>query len=258
MSVTTALIVGLLAGWLIEWVIDWVYWRDKTGGVDVSMVEQRAKELEGQLKSAKAEAADAAAELKAVLEREAKLQAAKSALEDRVAELESIETAAARRETAKKAAAVGAAAGAAAGAEAQRQVDRADELKAIYGINQAVEKKLHDAKIRTYAQLAALGVARYQAIAGADVSEDVDPERVLFIARVTADSVENPQGDDLEAINGIGPVINGLLHDAGISTYADLGRLSQEAFEEILGEQTKNIVDEADIIAQARRLAVAK
>ena len=63
--------------------------------------------------------------------------------------------------------------------------------------------------------------------------------------------------DDLQAIRGIGPVIEKKLNSAGIQTYAALARLSTQELENILGN-TRRLVQEAELIKQAKKLAGQK
>lgn len=60
--------------------------------------------------------------------------------------------------------------------------------------------------------------------------------------------------DDLKAIKGIGPAIEKKLNQAGIHTFADLGGLSAEDLENILGS-TRRLVKESELIRQAKKLA---
>lgn len=61
--------------------------------------------------------------------------------------------------------------------------------------------------------------------------------------------------DNLEIINGIGPVIARLLNNAGIYTFGDLAALSQAELREIVGTRIQQLADEEDILEQARQLA---
>ena len=64
--------------------------------------------------------------------------------------------------------------------------------------------------------------------------------------------------DDLEIIDGIGPVIAGQLNKAGIYTFAQLGALDADRLREIVGDLVQRLADEDDLIAQARELAGKK
>ena len=65
----------------------------------------------------------------------------------------------------------------------------------------------------------------------------------------------NSREDDLQTIKGIGPVINGLLKQADIRTFAALSNLSKERLREILGDNIEKLANEESIITQARYLA---
>jgi predicted flap endonuclease-1-like 5' DNA nuclease len=62
------------------------------------------------------------------------------------------------------------------------------------------------------------------------------------------------QKDDLQAIRGIGPVIEKRLNHAGIYTFEALARLSVEELEGILGN-ARRLAKEGDLISQAKTLA---
>ena len=64
-----------------------------------------------------------------------------------------------------------------------------------------------------------------------------------------------PEKDDLKTIKGIGPAIEKKLNSAGIQTFAELGRLTVEELENILGNTKRLVKDEGNLIAQAQRLA---
>lgn len=64
--------------------------------------------------------------------------------------------------------------------------------------------------------------------------------------------------DDLKVIKGIGPEIERLLNQAGISTFAQLGELTPAGLESILGAVIKRLSNEQSILDQARELAKRK
>tara|TARA_R100001369_G_C3274415_1_gene160688 strand:+ start:165 stop:845 length:681 start_codon:yes stop_codon:yes gene_type:complete len=64
------------------------------------------------------------------------------------------------------------------------------------------------------------------------------------------------EGDDLSQINGVGPVIVGKLHDAGITTFAQIAAWTDADVEEIEEKLSfKGRVGREDWIAQAKDLA---
>lgn len=64
--------------------------------------------------------------------------------------------------------------------------------------------------------------------------------------------------DDLKIIRGIGPEIERRLNQAGIMTFAELGALSSEDLETILGPMITRLSNEDSLLDQARELAVKK
>jgi predicted flap endonuclease-1-like 5' DNA nuclease len=71
---------------------------------------------------------------------------------------------------------------------------------------------------------------------------------------------EQPQAvaDDLTLINGVGPVIAGMLKDADIDTFEKLAALPIEKLRDILGDLVERLVDEQSLLDQARELAKEK
>ena len=61
--------------------------------------------------------------------------------------------------------------------------------------------------------------------------------------------------DDLKVIKGIGPAIEKKLNNAGIHTFDALARLTVAELENILGNTKRLVQNEADLIAQAKKLA---
>ncbi|MBN1669013.1 MAG: hypothetical protein JW862_18110 [Anaerolineales bacterium] len=66
------------------------------------------------------------------------------------------------------------------------------------------------------------------------------------------------QPDPLQQIRGIGPVIENKLIAAGVTTFDQLGQLTPEQLETVLGEDIKRLSDEVVLIEQARQLAAAR
>jgi len=79
---------------------------------------------------------------------------------------------------------------------------------------------------------------------GARTSESIPAEKIV--------------PDDLQVIKGIGPVIEGLLNDAGIYTFEQLGNLTNTQLEDIVGDLIERLADEEGLIKQARELANRK
>lgn len=64
--------------------------------------------------------------------------------------------------------------------------------------------------------------------------------------------------DDLTLINGIGPVIAGMLKEAGVDTFEKLAALPIERLREILGDLVERLVDEQSLLEQAKEFAKEK
>ena len=64
-----------------------------------------------------------------------------------------------------------------------------------------------------------------------------------------------PPPDDLKLIKGIGPEIERRLHEAGITSFQQLGKLTPSKLVPILGNSIKHLTDEVDILEQARMFA---
>jgi predicted flap endonuclease-1-like 5' DNA nuclease len=69
------------------------------------------------------------------------------------------------------------------------------------------------------------------------VAKEVEKETVKPMAAVARHSMRK---DDLKVVEGIGPVIEGNLHDAGILTYQDLANTTEAEIEKILAPITNN------------------
>lgn len=72
--------------------------------------------------------------------------------------------------------------------------------------------------------------------------------------------VEQPQaaGDDLTLINGVGPVIDRMLKEAGVDTFEKLAALPIEKLRDILGGLVERLVDEQSLLDQAKEFAKQK
>jgi large subunit ribosomal protein L21 len=64
--------------------------------------------------------------------------------------------------------------------------------------------------------------------------------------------------DNLEVINGIGPVIARLLNQKGIFTFDQLAQQTPEGLRRLLGNAIQRLADEEDLIRQAADLAQRK
>ncbi len=80
------------------------------------------------------------------------------------------------------------------------------------------------------------------------------PEREDIEPRPVSQAVP----DDLKIIKGIGPVIERKLNDAGITTFEQLGNLTPDDLQRILGNAIERLADEEALLQQARDLAGRK
>jgi predicted flap endonuclease-1-like 5' DNA nuclease len=64
--------------------------------------------------------------------------------------------------------------------------------------------------------------------------------------------------DDLKLIKGIGPAIEKKLNNAGIHTFDALAQLTVAELENLLGNTKRLVQNEANLIAQAKKLARKK
>ena len=64
-------------------------------------------------------------------------------------------------------------------------------------------------------------------------------------------------GDQFILISGVGPAIQERFYDAGIFTFEQLGKLSTEEVERIIGK-AQNLADEQAMIDQAKKFAREK
>lgn len=91
-------------------------------------------------------------------------------------------------------------------------------------------------------------------------SEDVATEPVAEpVAETTNETIASVSSDNLEAINGIGPVYANRLRAAGVSTFAQLAELTPERIREIIGAARSGHMTEPEKwIVEARQLAEHK
>ncbi len=75
------------------------------------------------------------------------------------------------------------------------------------------------------------------------------------IGEATPEQEDEVFADPLEKIKGIGPAIKKKLNESGIYTFAQLGALSPQALEEIVGAGIKRFTDEEAIINAAKEYA---
>jgi|GEM_PF-2685149 len=186
MTVWIAFAAGVFVGWVIEWIIDWLYWRRNLAGFyatetqlrnELAASQARLAELNAENETLRAQLASTA-EIEVVVAEKAEAEAGDKAdvkavvaemsddgddEEGEVVAVEPAETSeAAAAMTVEEVAAVEEAvvdessleAGGAAGAPAADA--QPDNLTRISGVGPVYRRKLHEAGVKTFAQLAAL------------------------------------------------------------------------------------------------------
>jgi predicted flap endonuclease-1-like 5' DNA nuclease len=129
---------------------------------------------------------------------------------------------------------------------------RRDRLEEIEGIGPAYAKRLNEAGIYSFAQLAELTVERMREIIKPESWQKIVPESWLAQAAAMADP------DPLEDIVGIGETYARRLNQAGIYTFAQLAQLAPERVTEIVAAEDWQEVDAESWVAQARGFAFKK
>jgi predicted flap endonuclease-1-like 5' DNA nuclease len=89
-------------------------------------------------------------------------------------------------------------------------------------------------------------------------SLSVQTQTDLDATRLQPAVAEPPAPDDLEVINGIGPVIARQLNEAGIFTFEQLAAQTPEFLRNTLGDAVQRLADEESLLTQARQLAQQK
>ena len=91
-----------------------------------------------------------------------------------------------------------------------------------------------------------------------DEAVHAEPEIAMHSKSVTLPEVEAPaKPDDLKIVEGIGPKIEGILHDAGIKTFAELAATSVAQLEKIVREDAGIRIAFPDTWPEQARLAAA-
>ncbi len=216
MNIWIVFLLGVFVGWLIEWIIDWLFWRR-----NVKKVYASDAQLRQELAEAEAQLARVDAFRSQVSKLQAQLNAART------------ETATVRQERDDLRARLDAAQTNLTGTRAAATVDlgagtAGAEKTAAARLRQEVESL----RFERDALQAELNKARF---AGAARS---------FIAR-----------DDLEQIEGIGPVYEQRLFAAGIETYGQLAAATPEQLAHILDVMNWQRLNLVDWIEQAKQFA---
>ncbi len=112
-----------------------------------------------------------------------------------------------------------------------------DDLEQIDGIGPAFEERLYAGGVETFGQLAEETPSHLAEIVKAAEWQDVDFDRWIAQAREFADLQNSGLlSDDLEEINGIGPVYAKRLRAAGIKTFEELAVCTTDQLADIVGK----------------------
>lgn len=215
MNPWVAFVLGLLIGWLVEWVIDWVYWRRRSTGTTVE---------------ADAGCRSRVAELE--LEVESYRSQLASLQSERAQQMEPI--------PARRAGPV------------LEETPRHDNLEEL-GISPALAASLNRAGIYTFAELGRLSPPKLREIGEEHLEKPGSEVEIVKQARMAAGMMT--KADDLEVIDGIGPVIARMLNSAGIFTFRELAELDETGLRAIVGERIQRLANEGSILRQAKELA---
>lgn len=224
-------------------------------------LEDKVQDLKGRIKELEEEL-DACSHKKTDLESEIALL--KGQLRERdlqVSTLEASLTAAKQEQSSKISAAAAGVGGAVAGLAASDKKSK-DDLQKIEGVGPKIEKLLNEEKIKTYAKLADTKVSKLRKMLDAAgpkyqiTKPDTWPEQAALardgkwedlkalqdeliggVGSIQKGKASAPMpSDDLKKIEGIGPKIESLLNDAGITTFALLSNSDVATLRRILDE----------------------
>jgi predicted flap endonuclease-1-like 5' DNA nuclease len=133
-----------------------------------------------------------------------------------------------------------------------------DDLEAINGVGPVYRKRLNEAGIYTFAQLIACAPAYLRQVVKAKDWQDVDTPFWIEDAKMLMARKLEFKGDNLIDINGIGPVYQKRLNDAGIYTFAQLITYTPEYLHELVNAEEWQNVDTAFWIEEAKQFIAGK
>ncbi|NJN92737.1 MAG: DUF4332 domain-containing protein [Anaerolineales bacterium] len=219
------ILVGIIIGWVIEWVIDWLFWRKPVG---VSPEKLAAAEAENRrLQAQLAESQQRLAQLEA--ENSQRPSLGERSMPSRSAHMPDLDATITQMKPVKK-----------------------DRLEEIEGIGPVYAKRLNDAGIFSFAQLAEQSADRVREIINPEEWQKIEPESWIAQAVILA----NP--DHLEDINGIGDEYAQRLNQAGIYTFAQLVEAGPEQLRQIIDPEHWQKIEPEKWIAEARQFAAQK
>lgn len=136
-----------------------------------------------------------------------------------------------------------------AGAPARQIPPRRDNLEVIDGIGPTYAKRLNEAGIVSFAQLAELTPEQIKEIIKPAAWQKIEAESWIAQAKRLA------RPEELEKIIGIGEVYANRLKGAGIHTFGQLAQLTPEHIHEIINPEDWHKIDPESWITQAGYLA---
>ena len=239
MTIWIALLLGLLIGWIVEWVIDWIYWRQRTQNSTAELANLRVQH--SRLRADLTAGAGALAKIKTELaalqmdnERlSGELNAANSSLGQYKAEIGTLKVSLSTAQS-----------------DSERLRAELAALRAAHATTQTTLEAPGDgSQFKT--QLLAIdptlvGTADEHLSAPDDQQPSAEFERLRAVGERRRDSLID--------INGIGPVYEQRLFDAGITAFADLVAQSPERLRELVGAKSWQEIDTEAWIAEARQL----
>ena len=129
---------------------------------------------------------------------------------------------------------------------------RGDPLIDIDGIGPVYQQKLYDAGIVSFEQVATLQPDRLRSLVAPNAAFELDTTPWIEEARrMSGSAVRDPLID----INGIGPVYEQRLLNAGVTSFDQLAAMSSEAIRTIIGPQAWQSIEPEAWVAEARTLA---
>jgi predicted flap endonuclease-1-like 5' DNA nuclease len=129
---------------------------------------------------------------------------------------------------------------------------KGDPLIDIDGIGPVYQQKLYDAGIVSFEQVAAMRPERLRSLVAQDAAFDLGTESWVEQARrLAGQSVRDPLID----INGIGPVYEQRLLNAGVTSFAQLAAMAPDAIRAIIKPESWQQIEPEAWIAEAADLA---
>jgi predicted flap endonuclease-1-like 5' DNA nuclease len=191
MNAGTGFVLGLITGWAIEWVIDWVYWRRRTADITRRLEAAESGAAQGgELKKSEGIDADLENQL-------SKLKADNAALQEKISALE-----AQNRTFQAPGAPSPVITSSVQQPAAEYQVNPAgkeimasrlssvpvtpDDLIVIKGIGPVISKKLNDAGIYTFRELAAITPEQLRGIVGDVIQRLANEDDIINQAKELA------------------------------------------------------------------------